>query len=89
MQTQQDDGRPRGNALTWLMVGCFLLLGAVNLLNRDWLSAALFLLGGLTVLKGREIDRWPRAPRYLFVLAVAALAVALFVRIVLRLRAVM
>ena len=87
MQTQQDDSRPRGNALTSLMVGCFLLLGAVNLLNRDWLSAALFLLGGIVILKGRELDRWPKAPRYLFVLAVAALAVAVLIRIVLRLRA--
>lgn len=87
METQKGDGRPRGNALTWLIVGCFFLLGAINLLERDWLAGALFLSGGLVVLKGRELERGPKAVRYLVVLAVAALAVAMLVRVVLRIRA--
>jgi hypothetical protein len=87
MQTQQGDERPRSHAYAKLMAGCFFLLGAMNLLSRDWLGASLFLAGGVVVLKGREIDRWPKAARYLVVLAVGALAVAALVRIILKLRA--
>ena len=87
MQTQQGDGRTRAHAYAKLMAACFFLLGVVNLLNREWPGAAFFLAGGVIVLKGREIDRWPKAARYLVVLAVAALAVATLVRIVLKLKA--
>jgi hypothetical protein len=69
------------------MAGCFFLLGAINLLNRARLEGALFISGGLVVLKGREIDRWPRAARYLVIIVVAGLAVAVFVRLVLKLAA--
>ena len=87
MQTQDDGGRPRSRSYAALMAGCFFLLGAVNLLNRAWLEGALFISGGLVVLKGREIERWPKAARSLVVVAVAGLAVAVFVRLVLKLAA--
>ena len=85
MQTQQGDGRPR--AYTKLMAVIFFLLGALNLLNREWALAGVFILGGLVNLKGREIDRWPKAARYLLFILLAALAVAAFVRIILKLKA--
>ena len=87
MQTQQGDGQPRMRAYTTLMGVLFFLLAGANLLNRDWLIGALFLLGGFAFLKGREIDRWPKAARYLIVIAAVALAVAVLVRIVLRIKA--
>lgn len=88
MRTQQGDGgRPRANAYTKFMAVIFLLLGGINLLNREWVAAALFVLSGLVVLKGREVEGWPKAARYLVLLVLAALAVATFVRIILRLKA--
>ena len=87
MQTQDDGGRPRSRSYTTLMAGCFFLLGALNLLNRAWLEGALFISGGLVVLKGREIERWPKAARSLVVVVVAGLAGAVFVRLVLKLAA--
>lgn len=87
MQTQDDGGRPGARTFTALMAGCFFLLGVINLLNRDWPAGALFLSAGLVVLKGREMDRWPRAARYLITCAVGALAVAVCVRLVLKLAA--
>jgi len=86
-QTQNDGGRPRARSYTTLMAGCFLLLGVINLLGRDWLEAALFLSAALVVFKGGEIERWPKAARYLVTLAVAALALAVLVRLILRLKA--
>jgi hypothetical protein len=87
MQTQDDGGRPGARTFAALMAGCFFLLGVINLLNRAWLEGALFISGGLVVLKGREIDRWPRAARHLVIVVVGALAVAVCVRLVLKLAA--
>ena len=86
MQTQKGGGRPRERTFTLLAVGSFFLLAALNLLRGEWLGAAFFLSGGLVFLERRRVDRWPKPARYLVTLALAALAVAMFVRLVMRAR---
>jgi ABC-type nitrate/sulfonate/bicarbonate transport system permease component len=56
--------------------------GGFNLLLGEWLRAAFFLGVGFVFLKGREIDRWPKAARYLIIVVVVALSVAMFVRLI-------
>jgi hypothetical protein len=70
-----------------LTAAIFFLAGGLNLLLAKWLDAAFFLAGGFVFLKGREMERWPRAVRYLFIVALAALAAAMFLKLFLDLKA--
>ena len=74
--------RPR--AIMLLTAVLFILTGGLNLLAGEWLSAAFFLAGGFVFFKGKEIERWPKAARALVIVVLAALAVAMFVRLVQR-----
>jgi predicted small integral membrane protein len=87
METRPADeqARPRGIAL--LTAVCLFAVGGVNLLLGEWLTTAFYLVGGFAFLKGREIERWPKAARYLFTIALAALAVAMFVKLIFQLKA--
>jgi hypothetical protein len=53
-----------------------------HLLRGRWVSAAFFLAVGFLFLKGDEIDRWPKAARYLLILVYAALAVGMLVNLI-------
>ena len=82
--TRPEDEGPRRNTAMLLAAVLFILTGGVNLLLGEWLSGAFFLAGGFVFLKGKEIDRWPKAARVLLVIALAALAVAMFLRLIVK-----
>jgi hypothetical protein len=87
METRPDDDAPRASGLSLLTAVIFFVAGGFNLLLGEWLSATFFLVGGFIFLKGREINRWPKTARYLVTIALAALAVAMFVKLILDLKA--
>jgi len=65
----------------------FALTGGLNLLLGEWLSAAFFLAAGFVFFKNREIERWPAAARALLIIVLVALAVAMFVRLISKFKA--
>jgi hypothetical protein len=79
--------QPRQRGIVLLTAICLFAVGGFDLLLGEWLSAAFFVAGGFVFLKGREIERWPKAARYLITFALAALAVAMFVKLILQLKA--
>jgi hypothetical protein len=81
------DENPRRRTILLMTSILFILAGGLNLLIGEWLSAAFFLAGGFVFLKGREIDRWPKAARVLVIVALALLAVAMFIRLIQRFKA--
>ena len=86
MSTRPREERPR--TLVLLTSVIFILTGGLNLLLGEWLSAAFFLAGGFVFYKNREVDRWPKAARALVIVVLAALAVAMFVRLIQRFKVV-
>jgi hypothetical protein len=87
MEDKTVDGKPQSRAVVYVTAGAFFLAGAVNLLLREWLIGAAFLTGGLIFLSGERINRLPKAARYLITVLYVALAVAMLVESVIRLRA--
>jgi hypothetical protein len=86
-QPRPVDDQPRPNVLVLLTAITMFLAGGFNLLLGEWLSATFFITGGFIFLKGREIERLPKAARYLVTLALALLAVAMFVKLIFQLKA--
>jgi hypothetical protein len=88
MQTKPgDDEHPRARSIMLLTAACFVLVGGIDLLLSEWLSGVFFLFGAFFFLKGRDIGRWPKAARVLILLAFAALAVAMFVSLIIKFKA--
>lgn len=65
-----------------LAAATFFLLCGFNLYLGKWLYAAFHFMAGFLVLKGKAIERWPRAARYLLIIAYAAVAVAMFFQLI-------
>jgi hypothetical protein len=84
MSTRPREERPR--TLVLLTSVIFILTGGLNLVLGEWLSAAFFLTGGFVFFKGKEIERWPKAARALVIILLAALAVAMFVKMALKMK---
>jgi hypothetical protein len=82
LQTRPTGNQPRQRGILLLTAVIFFVTGGFNLLLGEWLRAAFFLAGGFVFLKSREIDRWPKAARYLVIVVFAALSVAMFVRLI-------
>jgi hypothetical protein len=70
-----------------LMVIPSLLLAVFDLLSGEWVGAAFFLVYSFFFLKHKDIDRWPKAARALFIIVFVALCVAMFVRLIQRAKA--
>lgn len=87
METKLMNDNPRSPAILRFTAGAFLVAAVAHLLLTHWLDAAFFLAGGAIFLFGRRIERMPRAVRYLIVVAFGALAVAMFVELIIRARA--
>lgn len=60
----------------------FIFLCGLNLYLGKWLYATFNLMVAFFFLKGNAIERWPRAARYLLIVAYAVVTVALFVSLV-------
>jgi uncharacterized membrane protein YjjP (DUF1212 family) len=83
---RRNDGEAGPKTPRWLRVlGAvgFSLAFIIHLLQGRWVTAAFFVAVGFLFLKGREIDRWPKAARYLLIAVYAALAVGTFVTLTL------
>ncbi|HEX3560874.1 MAG TPA: hypothetical protein VHU19_16855 [Pyrinomonadaceae bacterium] len=87
METETTDDKPKSNALMLWATLSFFVGGVVNLLEADWLFAALFFTGGSFYLFDKRIERLPRAVRYLIVAVFAALTVAVVVKFILDVKA--
>jgi uncharacterized protein YqgC (DUF456 family) len=87
METRLTDDKPRARIIMYVAAVAFFLAGVVNLLVPNWLNTAFYFAGGLLFLFGKGIDRLPRAARYLIVVIFAALAVAMFVEMIVGFRA--
>jgi hypothetical protein len=74
---------PRARALMLAAAAILLLAGVVELVLARWLIAAFDLCVGLFFWKGRAIERWPRVARILFIICLAALGVAMVVKLTL------
>ena len=85
-QAEHDGGGGPSRAHRAVWLAGFAVAFAVNLLRGRWLTAAFFLAVGFVFVKGREIDGWPKAGRYLFILVYAALAVWMLVELIQELR---
>ena len=81
-RTGDDGGGRRSRVLRAVWLVGFAVAFAVNLVRGRWLTAAFFVAVGFVTLKGRELDRWPKAALYLFILIYAALAVAMLVQLI-------
>ena len=87
MATPLTDDKPHARVVMYVAAAAFFLAGVVNLLVPNWLNTAFYFAGGLLFLFGKGIDRLPRAARYLIVIVFAALAVAMFVELIVGFRA--
>ncbi len=76
----EDAEKRRGltRLLGWIFVG----LGVLQLLMGEWLYGAFLLVYAVYLLLMRKVERLPKAVRYLLVVAFAAFAVFMLVRIV-------
>jgi len=77
-------GARRG--LPWWVTAVFFFCAGLNLLMTRWLAAAFFLSAGVVFLKHEAIERQTKLVRYLIVAGLAALTVAMFVKLVLDLK---
>ena len=84
--TPRDGESPRRRSLVILTAVIFALNGGIYLFSGEWVSAAFFLAVGFFFYKGKEVERWPKAARVVAVVALAALGVAMLVRLVQRLK---
>ena len=61
----------------------------IHLLRGRWVTAAFFVATGLLFLLGREVDRWPKPRRYLFIVVYVALGIAMLAEMLWQVRALL